>query len=59
METEISYSEEVRKGDHIWYVSDISKFKSHYPDWDYKYDIYKVMDEIYEQAEFIEKQDCL
>lgn len=26
-------SEKNRIGDHIWYISDLSKFKSHYPDW--------------------------
>lgn len=25
-----------RVGDHIWYISDLSKFKSHYPGWDIK-----------------------
>lgn len=33
------YSEENRIGDHIWYVSDVSKFKEHYPEWDFKYNI--------------------
>jgi CDP-paratose 2-epimerase len=28
-----SYVDEARKGDHICYVSDLRKFKSHYPDW--------------------------
>ena len=27
------YVEEPRKGDHICYISDLSKFKSHYPKW--------------------------
>ena len=27
------YVEEARKGDHICYISDLSKFKSHYPNW--------------------------
>jgi len=27
------YVEENRKGDHICYISDLSKFKSHYPNW--------------------------
>lgn len=26
-------SSEARKGDHIWYISDMTKFKSHYPEW--------------------------
>lgn len=27
-------SNDNRIGDHIWYISDLTKFKSHYPDWD-------------------------
>ena len=27
------YLEEARKGDHICYISDLSKFQSHYPNW--------------------------
>ncbi len=27
-------SDDARIGDHIWYISDLSKFKSHYPEWD-------------------------
>ena len=33
------YKDTPRIGDHIWYISDISKFKGHYPDWDFKYTI--------------------
>jgi len=32
-----SYSDTPRSGDHVWWISDVSKFKSHYPDWDYSY----------------------
>ena len=32
-----SYSETNRIGDHIWYISDLSKFKEHYPTWNWKY----------------------
>jgi CDP-paratose 2-epimerase len=28
------YVEDNRKGDHICYISDLTKFKSHYPNWD-------------------------
>ena len=28
-----SYSDQARKGDHICYISDMSKFRSHYPQW--------------------------
>jgi CDP-paratose 2-epimerase len=35
----IQYSDTPRIGDHIWYISDVSKFKSHYSKWDFKYTI--------------------
>lgn len=43
-----SYSEENRIGDHIWWISDVRKFKSHYPAWDYKYGIKEILVEIFE-----------
>ncbi|NMG11030.1 NAD-dependent epimerase/dehydratase family protein [Brasilonema sp. UFV-L1] len=43
-----SYTDENRIGDHIWYISDLSKFKAHYPDWSIKYDIPQILREIYE-----------
>jgi len=39
-------SDENRIGDHIWYVSDVSKFKEHYPDWDFEYDIDAILKEM-------------
>lgn len=39
-------SEENRIGDHIWYVSDVSKFQKHYPDWKFEYDIDAILDEM-------------
>lgn len=44
----IDYSDENRIGDHIWYISDISKFKSHYPGWDFQYDINRIIKELCE-----------
>lgn len=41
-----SYKEESRIGDHIWWISDISKFKSHYPDWNWEYGIEDILSEI-------------
>ena len=29
-----TYSESNRVGDHIWYISDMAKFKAHYPGWE-------------------------
>lgn len=30
-----SYQDQNRVGDHMWWVSDVSKFRAHYPDWNY------------------------
>lgn len=43
------YVDENRIGDHIWWISDVNKFKKHYPDWEYKYDIKKILEEIFEE----------
>ena len=40
------YAETNRKGDHIWWISDVSKFKSHYPQWNYKYGIEDILQQI-------------
>jgi CDP-paratose 2-epimerase len=42
------YSDENRIGDHIWYVSDLSKFKSRYPNWNIRYDVNQILHEIYQ-----------
>ncbi len=42
------YVDKNRVGDHIWWVSDVSKFKSHYPQWEYKYNIEDTIKEIFE-----------
>jgi CDP-paratose 2-epimerase len=39
-------SDQARIGDHIWYISDIRKFRSHYPDFEYRYDIDQMLREI-------------
>lgn len=41
------YDETNRIGDHIWYISDVSKFKKHYPNWDYQYGLNDIISEIY------------
>ena len=43
-----SYSEQNRLGDHIWWVSDVQKFKDHYPDWEFKYSLDDILMQIYE-----------
>lgn len=42
-----TYVEENRAGDHIWWISDVRRFQSHYPDWRYTYDIKRILEEIY------------
>ena len=37
-----------RVGDHIWYVSNLSKFKKHYPNWKQKYNTKKIIEELIE-----------
>ncbi len=37
-----------RIGDHIWYISNLSKFKRHYPKWKQKYNTKKILGEIIE-----------
>lgn len=41
-----SLSDKNRIGDHIWYISDVRKFKDHYPGWDFKYDLKTTLAEI-------------
>lgn len=46
LDLEYDYVDEPRKGDHIWYISDVSKFKSHYPEWNYKYDMEAILEDL-------------
>jgi CDP-paratose 2-epimerase len=47
---ELNYtlSDEARSGDHIWWISDVRRFRRDYPDWEYAYDMRKIMGEIVE-----------
>jgi CDP-paratose 2-epimerase len=45
MKTE--YVETNRTGDHIWWISDVSKFRSHYPEWNLTKDVRNILTEIY------------
>jgi len=46
------YIPENRVGDHIWYISDVTKFKAHYPEWEFKYDIDMILEEICKAGHF-------
>lgn len=41
------YVDKNREGDHICYISDLSKIKSHYPEWDITKSLSMVFEEIY------------
>jgi CDP-paratose 2-epimerase len=43
-----SYSETNRSGDHIWWISDVSKFQRDYPHWRLKRNVGDICREIYE-----------
>jgi CDP-paratose 2-epimerase len=42
-----TYVEENRIGDHIWWISDVRKFRGHYPGWGYRYDLRGILEEIH------------
>jgi CDP-paratose 2-epimerase len=43
------YKEANRTGDHIWYISDLSKFQAHYPNWKLKHNVNDIITQIYEK----------
>lgn len=42
-----SYSDQNRAGDHIWWVSDTRRFRSHYPQWTIRHDVGAILEEIH------------
>jgi CDP-paratose 2-epimerase len=40
------YDDRNRTGDHVWWISDTTKFQRHYPGWTLKYDVRGILDEI-------------
>jgi CDP-paratose 2-epimerase len=43
-----TYAEANRIGDHIWWISDVSKFRQHFPNWDYQHNLKDILLQIYE-----------
>ena len=41
------YIDETRKGDHKWYISNLSKFQNDYPNWEISYGIEDILLDIY------------
>jgi CDP-paratose 2-epimerase len=48
-----TYTETNRTGDHIWWISDVRKFQSHYPDWKYTYNVDRLIREMH--GEMVER----
>jgi CDP-paratose 2-epimerase len=44
-----TYSETNRIGDHLWYISDMAKFKAHYPGWTHQHDLRGLLTEIHDK----------
>jgi CDP-paratose 2-epimerase len=42
------YVDSNRMGDHIWWIGDLNKFKSHYPGWNLTYNVEGILRESYE-----------
>ncbi|HQP10889.1 MAG TPA: NAD-dependent epimerase/dehydratase family protein, partial [Candidatus Omnitrophota bacterium] len=42
-----TYAQENRSGDHIWYISHLGKFRSHYPGWKQTYRLHDMLQQIY------------
>ena len=43
------YTDKSRIGDHKWWISNVAKFKTHYPQWGFTYDVPKIVEEIYSE----------
>ena len=41
-----------RIGDHIWYISNLNKFKQHYPKWNQKYNTKKIIKELIDYSSY-------
>jgi len=47
-ELEYTVGDQAREGDHIWYVSDVRRFRADYPDWDFRHSLRDMAEEIVE-----------
>jgi len=42
------YVDQNRRGDHIWWISDMSRFQEHYPEWKLRYNVQQILQEIFD-----------
>jgi CDP-paratose 2-epimerase len=52
------YVDENRRGDHIWWISDLSRFQEHYPEWKPQYNVPQILAEIYESNKERWRREC-
>jgi len=41
-----------RKGDHQWWISDVRKFKKHYPDWKISFSIHDIIEDMHIKSKY-------
>ena len=42
----LSITENAREGDHMWYITDFSKFQNDFPQWSISYDIDQIIEQL-------------
>ncbi len=47
-ELNCAYVEENRRGDHVWWISDLTRFKADYPGWSLRLAVPEILQQIYE-----------
>lgn len=47
-ELNCAYVDNNRRGDHVWWISDLSRFKADYPDWSLHFSVPEILQQIYE-----------
>jgi CDP-paratose 2-epimerase len=52
-----SISDRAREGDHIWWISDVSKFMHDYPAWKFTYSLDDILEQIIDAAKFRAKEE--
>lgn len=41
------YSQTNRVGDHVWWISDVTRFRAHYPDWQFTHDMEEIIQAVF------------
>lgn len=47
-EMDVTYDDRNRRGDHMWWVSDMGRFRQDYPDWKQEYAVPRILTEMHE-----------